>query len=86
MVCAEERADCFIFYCKVCKEVGIESLQVKTTAALKKATRRDLAARNMLLKAPPPRMKQINMDSSLMDEQNDRHKFDRNKKTYRERA
>jgi hypothetical protein len=83
MVCSEERQDCFVFYCKLCAEYNIQSIQVKTKAAMRDASRRDLEKRNMLLKAPPPRMKQINMDSSLREERQDRYSFEQIKKSRR---
>ena len=83
MVCAEERQDCFVFYCKLCADCKIQSIQVKTKAAMRDASRKDLAKRNMLLKAPPPRMKQINMDSSLREEMQDRYCFEQMKKSRR---
>jgi hypothetical protein len=83
MVCAEERQDCFVFYCKACADCKIQSIQVRTKASLRHQSRRDLAKRNGLLKAPPPRMKQINMDSSLRSEMQDRYQFEQNKKSRR---
>lgn len=80
MACAEERQDCFIFYCTTCKDRGIQSVQVKTRAYLRDASRRELARKNQLLKAPPPRMKQINMDSALREEMIDRQRFELNRK------
>jgi hypothetical protein len=82
MVCAEERADCFIFYCKVCAEHKIESVQVKTKAWLRDASRRELARKNQLLRAPPPRMKQVNMDSTLREEMVEKFKFEAGKKSF----
>lgn len=83
MACAEEREDCFVFYCKTCADVlKVQAIQVKTKAWLRDKSRRDLAAQNKLLQAPPPRMKQINMDSSLREELTGRIEHDARKKSF----
>jgi hypothetical protein len=58
MICAEERDDCFIFYCKLCADLKVQSVQVRTKANLRNQTRRDLMKRNQLLQAPAPRLRQ----------------------------
>jgi formate hydrogenlyase subunit 6/NADH:ubiquinone oxidoreductase subunit I len=83
MVCAEEREDCFVFYCKTCRDVlKVQAIQVKTKAWLRDRSRRDMAAQNRLLEAPPPRMNRIDMDSSLREEMAGRRKFEESKKSH----
>ena len=67
MICLEERDDCFVFACKTCKDVlGVVAAQVRTKAGLKEQVRRELAARNHLLRAKPPAIRKTRMDQSLV--------------------
>lgn len=77
MVCAEEREDCFVFYCKTCRDVlGVQAIQVKTKAWLRDKSRRELAAQNGLLSAPPPKFRSLNMDAKM------RLEFEQSRKSF----
>lgn len=65
MICVKEHPEYFVFACRMCMEVNrVQSIQVKTREWVKQETRKSLAARNLLLKAMPPKVRKFIMDES----------------------
>jgi hypothetical protein len=70
MKCSRETEQLLVFYCTACAEIKkIQSVQVKTRAAYKRAVREQLAREGKLMTAPPRIMRRVTMDESLIDKE-----------------